>query len=178
MTRGSRIAAFVLQAVLAGAAGAILAGAAVAAQDSNAASAPRQPIAFSHKVHAGTVKLPCKACHPNPDPGDEMTIAPASTCMKCHSAIKVDSPEIQKLAGFAKSGSPVPWVRVYEIPSFVTFSHKLHTSKGNTCQECHGEVATRDQLFRETNISMAGCMDCHKAKKASVDCGACHDIQN
>jgi len=98
--------------------------------------------------------------------------------MKCHSSIKTDSPEIQKLAAFAKSGNSIPWVRLYEIPSFVNFSHRLHLSKGNTCQECHDAVPGRDQLFRETNLSMAGCMDCHKAKQASADCNTCHDLQN
>jgi Cytochrome c7 and related cytochrome c/Class III cytochrome C family len=142
------------------------------------ADAPKQPIAFSHKAHAGALKLPCKMCHPNPDPGELMTISPASSCMKCHSAIKTDSPEIQKLSEFAKSGSPIPWVRVYEIPSFVKFSHRVHGEKGNSCQECHGQAATREQLFRETNLTMAGCMDCHQAKKASLDCAVCHELQN
>ena len=140
--------------------------------------APRQPIAFSHKIHAGTLKLQCKMCHPNPDPGEMMTIAPASTCMQCHSAIKADSPEIQRLAEFAKNKTPIPWEPVYEVPSFVNFSHKIHLSKGNKCQECHGPVETRDQLFRETNISMGGCMDCHKVKKASLDCATCHELPN
>jgi hypothetical protein len=143
-----------------------------------AQTAPIQPIAFNHKTHAGTLKLPCKMCHPNPDPGDRMTIVAASGCMKCHSAIKTDSPEIKKLADFAKTGTPIPWVRVYEVPSFVNFSHRTHLDKGATCQDCHGQVASRDQLSRETDISMGGCMDCHKARKASLDCGVCHDLPN
>jgi hypothetical protein len=168
---------FVCGAVLACLINIFPATAQTASQDA-APDAPAQPIAFSHKVHAGTLKLPCKMCHPNPDPGEMMTIAAPSTCMKCHSAIKADSPEIKKLAEFASSGRPIPWARVYEIPSFVNFSHRIHTDKGNTCQECHGQVAARDRLFRETNLSMAGCIDCHKAKKASVDCSVCHDLQN
>ena len=146
--------------------------------EQDAGSAPQQPIAFSHKVHAGALKVACKGCHTNPDPGDVMTIADAASCMKCHSAIKTDSPEIQKLAGYAKSGTAVPWARVYELPSFVKFSHKTHTDKGTACQECHGPVATREQLFRETNLSMRGCVDCHTAKKASTDCQLCHELQN
>lgn len=153
-----------------------LIGVSVIAQTAN--QAPKQPIAFSHKVHAGTLKLECKTCHPNPDPGETMTIAAAATCMKCHSVIKTDSSEIQKLAGYAKSGVEIPWAPVYELPSFVDFSHRVHLDKGNTCQECHGQVATRDQLFRETNMSMAGCVGCHQVKKATVDCGACHQIPN
>jgi formate-dependent nitrite reductase cytochrome c552 subunit len=69
-------------------------------------------------------------------------------------------------------------VRVYQIPSFVDFSHRAHLDKGNTCQDCHGPVAQRDQLSRETDISMGGCMNCHRAKKASLECDFCHELQH
>lgn len=141
-------------------------------------AAAEQPIPFSHKVHAGTLKLKCKMCHPNPDPGETMTIAEAPICMQCHSAVKTDSPAIQKLAAFARNGREIPWVRVYQIPGFVNFSHKAHLAAGNTCAECHGDVAARDVLSRETDISMGGCMNCHRAKKASIDCTYCHEPQN
>lgn len=39
------------------------------------AAAPEQPIPFSHEAHAGTLKLQCRMCHPNPDPGEAMRIA-------------------------------------------------------------------------------------------------------
>jgi hypothetical protein len=136
---------------------------------------PEQPLPFSHKAHAGTLKLKCKMCHPNPDPGEVMRIAAASVCMSCHSAIKTDSPAIQKLAAFAKNERPIPWVRVYEIPSYVNFSHRAHLETGNACEDCHGPVAERDRLFREGDISMGGCMKCHQLKKVSVDCTFCHE---
>jgi Cytochrome c7 and related cytochrome c len=143
-----------------------------------AADAPQQPLPFSHKVHAGTMKLPCKMCHPNPDPGETMTIVSPGKCMDCHSSIKADSPNIQRLAGYAKENREIPWVRVYEIPSWVDFSHRAHLEKGNTCQDCHGPVAERDQLSKETDISMGGCMKCHTAKKVSVACDFCHELQH
>lgn len=136
---------------------------------------PAQPVPFSHKNHAGTLKLACKTCHPNPDPGDKMTIAAPATCMQCHNTVKTDSPAIQKLAAAAKNNQVLEWVRVYTVPSFVDFSHKAHLSAGNTCDDCHGKVVERDRLYRETNLSMAGCMECHRAKKASLDCSFCHD---
>src|SRR5438270_8474921 len=37
-----------------------------------AADAPAQPIPFSHQQHATALKLQCKMCHPNPDPGENM----------------------------------------------------------------------------------------------------------
>ena len=141
-----------------------------------AAQEPRpQPVAFSHKAHAGTLKLKCKMCHANPDPGETMGIAAPSVCMQCHSAIKTDSPDLQKLAAAAKDNRPLTWSRVYWIPSYVNFSHRTHLETGNQCEECHGKVAERDKLAREGNISMGGCMACHQTKKVSIDCGYCHE---
>ncbi len=107
-----------------------------------------------------------------------MTIAAAAVCMNCHSTIKADSEEIKRLAGYAKSGKDVPWVPVYELPSFVRFSHRLHLEKNNTCQECHGPVAERDVLFREVPTTMTSCVNCHQAKKAVTDCSSCHELPN
>ena len=138
-------------------------------------AAAEQPVAFSHKQHAGTLKLKCNMCHANKDPGETMGIAAASTCMQCHTAIKADSPDIVKLSGYAAKNRPVPWVKVYAIPAYVSFSHRVHVEAGNSCQDCHGAVATRDVLVKEADISMSGCMNCHKAKNASNDCKTCHD---
>jgi len=142
-----------------------------------AANPPDQPIPFSHKVHAGNLKLKCKMCHPNPDPGEAMRIAASSVCMQCHSTIKAETPAIQKLAALAKTDREIQWVRVYEIPTYVQFSHKLHLQAGSTCEECHGRVAEREQLSREADISMGGCMNCHRARKVSIDCTFCHEPQ-
>ncbi len=134
------------------------------------AEPPRQPVAYSHKVHAGTLKLKCAMCHTNPDPGEMMKFPAVATCMSCHTAIKTESPEIQKLAK-----GDVKWVRVYQIPSYVNFSHRSHRETGNACTECHGDVTVRDALFKEGDVSMGGCMNCHRLKKASIDCTYCHE---
>jgi hypothetical protein len=151
----------------------VLAAAGALAQD----PPPEQPIPFSHQVHAGASKIRCNTCHPNPDPGESMTIVAAAKCMQCHSAVKTESPAIQKLASYAKDDRAIKWVRVYSIPSYVNFSHKSHLQAGNTCQECHGPVPTREALFKEGDISMGGCMNCHREKKASIDCTYCHEQQ-
>lgn len=135
---------------------------------------PTQPVPYSHKVHAGDLKLPCKTCHTNPDPGEVMGLPAVSTCMGCHTAIKTDSPHIQKLAAFAKNQRPLPWVRVYQIPSFVYFSHKAHAEAGAKCETCHGPVKEREVIRLESNITMGGCMKCHEQHNASNDCSYCH----
>ena len=140
--------------------------------------APEQPLPFSHKVHAGEQKLDCGTCHRNPDPGEKMTFATAGMCMQCHSGIAADKASIQRLASFAQQKREIRWVRVYEIPSYVSFSHRSHLTAGSTCADCHGQVKERDRLYREGDISMKGCVNCHSAKNASTDCTYCHDKMN
>ncbi len=141
------------------------------------AEPPEQPIPYSHKQHVA-MGLACKNCHEMPDPGEMMGIPAAGKCMTCHQSVKKESPAIQKLAAFAKEGRDVPWVRVYQIPSYVAFSHQEHLAAGATCETCHGPVAQRERLWRETDLSMGGCMSCHRANKASIDCTYCHEQRN
>jgi hypothetical protein len=141
-----------------------------------ATGGPEQPIGFSHKVHAGTLQLDCAFCHQVSKTGAALTMPQSATCMTCHQAIATDKPDIQRLASYAKTSELIPWIRVYQLPSFTNFSHKVHLEHGNTCQECHGKVAQRDRIFREMDISMASCVKCHTAKKASVDCSTCHTL--
>ena len=139
---------------------------------------PVQPIAFSHKLHAGTQGLKCATCHKNPEPGENMGLATAALCMQCHEEVKTESPEIQKLVAYAKEKREIKWRRVYEIPSYVFFSHRTHLTAGSTCATCHGEVKELEQMYKAKEINMATCMNCHQANKASTDCTYCHDKMN
>ena len=98
-----------------------------------------------------------------------------SFCMTCHQAIKVDSPYIQKLAAAAKEKKPIAWVRVYRLPAFVYFSHRVHAEAGAACETCHGPIRERDVIAKEVANDMRFCMACHKASKARNDCGTCHE---
>jgi hypothetical protein len=139
---------------------------------------PQQPIAYSHKLHAGALKLQCAQCHPIPGDGDFATIPPTSACMACHKTTKKDSPEIAKLAAADAKGETIQWVRVYKIPDYVFFNHRKHVSaEGVTCETCHGPVKEREVLRREKDISMGACMDCHRSKNVSVSCTFCHDAR-
>jgi c(7)-type cytochrome triheme protein len=140
-----------------------------------AGNGPEQPVPFRHKKHAGELKISCEFCHAPSRSGETLAIPQAAICMSCHQVIAAGNPHIQKLVGYAKDNTLIPWVRVYQLPSFVTFSHKMHLDHGNTCQECHGPVIERDRLFQETDVAtMAGCVNCHRAKKASTGCDTCH----
>jgi c(7)-type cytochrome triheme protein len=135
---------------------------------------PQQPVPYSHKTHLA-LGLTCNACHRNADPGEVMGFPPASFCMGCHQTVKADSPFIQKIAAAAKDNTPLPWVRVYRIPAFVFFSHRVHIQAGTTCEKCHGPVRERDVISKEVTHDMRSCVACHVASKARNDCTTCHE---
>jgi len=137
--------------------------------------APVQPVPFSHRQHMAA-KLECKQCHEIPDPGDYAGLPKTEVCMACHVQIRRDSPHIQKLAAYQHDGRKIPWERVYRVPDYVFFSHKEHVERARVaCQACHGPVRERDVLHREKDLSMAACMDCHRARGASLECTYCHE---
>ena len=138
-------------------------------------AAPTQPIPYSHKRHLA-LGLECRQCHVNPDAGEMMTFPAEAICMSCHQAIAADRPAIQKLAGYAKAGTPVPWVRVYDTPDYVFWSHGAHIAAQVDCVECHGKVADQEVMQQQTDVvTMLGCRRCHDARQVFTDCGDCHE---
>lgn len=133
-----------------------------------------QPVAFSHRLHAGEAALACLHCHPGATEGDAATLPPPSLCMACHAAVRTDSPEVRKIAAAAESGKPLRWVRVYRVPDYVFFGHRRHLAAGATCTECHGPVETRDVLEKEVSTSMNACLECHRRRGAPTHCALCH----
>ena len=134
-----------------------------------------QPITYSHKTHV-SMGMKCANCHTIPGEGFAATFPKESMCMGCHTSIKKESPEIQKLAGFAARKEPVPWARVYRVPDIVWFNHAVHV-KQTECSACHGDVGQRTVLFQEKSTSMATCMACHAATGAPNGCDVCHASQ-
>src|SRR5512135_1887703 len=45
---------------------------------------PVQPIAYSHRLHAGELQIQCQYCHFGADKSRHAGIPPASVCMNCH----------------------------------------------------------------------------------------------
>lgn len=144
------------------------------APDVTGNAAPGQPINFNHQLHVGTAKLGCKDCHEPNRGGATLAIPQPAKCMLCHAAIATDKPDIKRLADAAKNSELIQWVRVYRVPSFVTFSHKTHTDAGATCTACHGPVEQRTAIALEKNIHMPGCIDCHTQAGAPTTCDTCH----
>lgn len=120
-----------------------------------------QPIAFSHKLHAGQYAMDCLYCHTQSDVSPVATIPSVDVCMGCHRVVWTQRPEIQKLAGYASRNEPIPWLRIHHLPEFVQFNHGRHVRAGVQCQECHGPVEQMDVVIQAMTLRMGWCLQCH-----------------
>ncbi len=158
-----------------------------------AAAGPSQPIAFSHRIHAGDFKIDCQYCHADARRSEYAGIPSVTRCMGCHRITAADRPEIKKLGEYLAGQKPIPWIRIYKVPEYVYFAHKPHIRADLTCQTCHGQVQTMEVVTAKTGqslvtdllnlaglfpapppLTMGWCVECHTAKKASVECTTCH----
>lgn len=142
---------------------------------------PEQPIAFSHKLHAGDNEIPCLFCHIYATKSRVSGVPSVQRCYGCHKAIKTKSPEIKKVLGYWKEKKPIPWVKVHDLPDYIYFTHKRHVKAGVRCQECHGPVETMKKIRRVAPLGMGWCLDCHRNRherkggpKGPIDCWECH----
>lgn len=125
--------------------------------------APKQPIAFSHKIHAGQYEIDCNYCHTGVQKSKNANIPSPNICMNCHSSIKTDSKEIQKIYAAVETNTPIEWVRVHNLPDLAYFNHSQHVNVGEVeCQTCHGPIEEMDVVRQHSLLTMGWCIDCHR----------------
>lgn len=129
---------------------------------------PHQPIAYSHKLHAGLMGMDCRYCHVAVELGPHATVPTTEVCMNCHKTVRTDSPEIQKLAVAHDSGMPVRWKKVHLLPDYAFFNHAAHVRVGVGCASCHGRVDQMEEVRQEKALSMAWCLECHRAPETAL----------
>jgi len=141
----------------------------------NRRSVPVQPIAYTHKVHLAN-GMQCTDCHTAVETGPVASIPGVQLCMTCHETMATEKPEIKKVAAFLARGEDIPWQRVYDYPpsAHVKFNHAPHIRASVDCRTCHGDMTQQTVAVRTVNMTMGFCLDCHKQKKASIDCVTCH----
>jgi hypothetical protein len=129
---------------------------------------PKQPVEYSHAVHAGRLGLDCRYCHTTVEKAAFAALPPTQTCMNCHTAIKPDSDKLKPLMESWKSGMPLSWVRVHKLPEYVYFNHSAHISHGVGCVSCHGRVDQMDVVYQSEPLSMGWCLECHRAPEQNL----------
>ena len=164
---------------------------------------PAQPIAFSHKIHAGENKVDCNYCHSSARNSKHSGIPSTNVCMNCHMMIdgseitnevgqlKYDgepSPEIAKIyasigwdvdakkyiEGFEQK--PIKWVRIHNLPDLAYFNHAQHVNAGKQkCQTCHGPVEEMEEVYQYSELTMGWCINCHRETKVDVENNAYYE---
>ncbi len=146
---------------------------------------PDQPINYSHKLHAGTMKIDCQYCHVGVEKSRHATVPPVATCMNCHTVARKDRPEIIKLTQYYNENKPLPWERIHKVPDYAYFSHNVHINKGVECVACHGNIEQMEKVGQMQSFTMGSCLNCHRnaherlpfvenVKQGPDYCWACH----
>jgi mono/diheme cytochrome c family protein len=139
---------------------------------------PDQPIAFSHKIHAGDNAINCQYCHSGVERSKTAGIPSVNVCMNCHKGISTGkleggTAEIAKIYAAAgwdpdkgeynKPQRPIKWIKVHNLQDFVFFSHQQHVKVGKQdCAACHGEVKEMTTVKQVQPLTMGWCIDCHR----------------
>ena len=124
---------------------------------------PTQPIAFSHKLHAGEHQINCAYCHTSVYKGKSANIPSANICMNCHSQIKTESPQIQKIYKAIEQNKPIEWIRIHNLPDLAYFNHSQHTVAGGLeCSKCHGAIEEMEVVYQFSPLTMGWCINCHR----------------
>ena len=121
-----------------------------------------QPIQFSHQHHSGGIGIDCRYCHTSVEKAPSAGIPPTKTCMNCHSQIWADSPFLEPVRASFRTGEPLQWTRVHDLPDFVYFNHAVHVKKGVGCATCHGRVDRMPLMLQKASLQMEWCLDCHR----------------
>lgn len=122
----------------------------------------QQPVLFSHKHHAGDDGIDCRYCHTSVETSAFAGIPPTKTCMNCHRQIWANSPMLQPVRDSFRTGEPLKWTRVHDLPDFVYFNHSIHVNKGVGCSTCHGRIDKMALTYQVNSLYMQWCLDCHR----------------
>lgn len=144
---------------------------------------PPQPIQFPHKTHVA-FGIQCLYCHPGALRGPSPGLPSTAKCWACHQQIaKTQTSELLKpLVESVRSGTPVQWVPVAQVPDFVQYNHRPHIAAGLNCEDCHGDLTTMTIYENPQVMNMGWCLNCHREKSQDnpelqtklLDCGTCH----
>jgi len=145
---------------------------------------PEQPIKFSHKIHAGDNEIACQYCHNGVEKSRHSGIPTVNICMNCHKGIqegpntgKTEIAKIYAAAGYDPStgkydlskANPIRWIKVYNLPDHVYFSHQQHVVVGKLeCEKCHGNVKEMDVIEQKNPLTMKWCINCHRETEVQM----------
>ena len=121
-----------------------------------------QTVPFSHEHHVAGLGIDCRYCHTSVEKSATAGIPPTSTCYNCHKIIWNEAPMLEPVRASYRTGQPLEWNKVHDLPDFAYFNHSIHVAKGMGCATCHGPVQQMRLMRSAQPLQMRWCLECHR----------------
>ena len=129
---------------------------------------PVQPVHFQHDIHVGQLGLDCRYCHSYVEVSGHSNVPATQTCINCHRDVQKNNPKLQPVRDSWKTGVPIAWVKIHNVPDYAYFNHSAHVNRGVSCVSCHGRVDRMDVVYQAESQSMGWCLQCHRDPGGAV----------
>jgi hypothetical protein len=131
---------------------------------------PEQPIAFSHRLHAGEMQISCLYCHSGAETSRHAGIPPASVCMACHRFItasrKAVLPELLEAQKNNRVTQPLISHELQKLYDALGLDDKLEPDPGKKPKPI--------AWVKVHNLPAFACFDHRSHMRAGVECRRCH----
>jgi hypothetical protein len=131
---------------------------------------PEQPIAFSHRQHAGDLQIACVYCHYGAENSRHAGIPPASICMTCHRFVTAPQkdliPEILEARKENRTPRPVISPELKKLYDALGLDEKLERDPDKTPKPI--------AWVKVHNLPAYSCFDHRAHVRAEVACQHCH----
>lgn len=121
-----------------------------------------QPVPFSHQHHVAGLGIDCRLCHATAQHSAFAGMPTTDTCMTCHWQIWTNAELLEPLRASWRTGQPIAWNRVHNLPDFAYFNHAVHVNNGIGCETCHGRVDQMPLIWKAESLFMEWCLACHR----------------
>ncbi len=130
--------------------------------------AVEQLVPFSHRHHVGDIGLDCRYCHQTVETSPRAGLPTTQVCMNCHRDLWNQAPMLAPVRESFRTGQPLVWNRVHDLPDYVYFNHSIHIHKGIGCYSCHGDISEMPLVRRVQPLTMEWCLACHRDPETHV----------
>jgi hypothetical protein len=132
--------------------------------------APEQPIAFSHRLHAGEMKIDCLYCHYGAESSRMAGMPPVGLCMNCHAFVGATRDAVATETRAAKAEGREPTAPVSKE---LGKQRALAGRRPDGTQE-PGATSRPITWNRVYDLPDHVCFDHRRHVARGVECRACH----
>ena len=135
---------------------------------------PEQPVPYWHVQHVGQLGMDCRYCHTKVEDSPHANVPTTQICMNCHNTEKAHIPAervVQRTTPLReswKSGQPIEWRRIHQVPHYAYFNHAIHVQRGVSCVSCHGQINEMKVVWHDQALTMGWCLNCHNHSEEYV----------